>query len=256
MESVTISNFFRNHILRGEYLKFSKEEREAAFHRAEDMMGADLDRRSDCMVATIGEQTIYLLMHPDAQNISPRARRYLRASMLGKSADSAECFGHCRNDSDCRECDFLASCRCIGDTEPHIEQRSGMVSAEEIDWSRQLSVAPAEVSDGDAEAEPDERDLTRLSEFCRFIFSLDDYTLGILAAVIVPGDPAAKCCSVSDLARLHDCSRQAMHRKMLAAVRQYPPLAATFSVVLKKIQKSRRYFNTNRNCTAKLTDAD
>ena len=152
-----------------------------------------------------------------------------------------DCFGHCRNDSDCRECDFLDSCRCIGDTEPHIEQHSGMVSAEEFDWSTQLSSAPAEVPDGDAEAEPDERDLTRLSEFCRFIFSLDDYTLGILAAIIVPDDPKCRC-TVSDLARLHGCSRQAMHRKMLASVRRHPELAQLFRVALRKIGRGRAFF--------------
>jgi len=161
-----------------------------------------------------------------------------------------DCFGHCRNDADCRECDFLDSCRCIGDTEARIERRSGMVSAEELDWSEQLSAPPAEVPDNDAEAEPDEHDLTRLSEFCRFIFSLDDYTLGILAAVIVPGDAAAGSCTVSDLARLHDCSRQAMHRKMLAAVRRHPELARIFRVALRKIGRGRTFFRGGEACRA------
>ena len=161
-----------------------------------------------------------------------------------------DCFGHCRNDSDCRECDFLDSCRCIGDTEPHIEQHSGMVSAEEFDWSTQLSSAPAEVPDGDAEAEPDERDLTRLSEFCRFIFSLDDYTLGILAAIIAPGESGARNFTVSDLARLHGCSRQAMHRKMLASVRRHPELAQLFRVTLRKIGRGRMAFRGRETCRA------
>jgi hypothetical protein len=160
-----------------------------------------------------------------------------------------DCFGHCRNDADCRECDFLDSCRCIADTEPHIEVHSGMSSAEELDWSKQLSV-PAEDPDGDADAEPDELDLTRLSEFCRFIFSLDEYTLGILAAVIVPGDAAAGSCTVSDLARLHDCSRQAMHRKMLAAVRRHPELARLFRVALRKIGRGRMFFRSGEACRA------
>jgi len=194
------------------------------------------------MVAALGEQIIYLLQHPDAENTAPRARRYIRAITVGETLPVEECFGHCRNDSDCGECDFLDSCRCIGDTEPYIEPHSGMVSAEEIDWSTQLSVAPVEFPDGDAEAEPDERDLMRLLEFCRFIFSLDDYTLGILAAVIVPGNAAAGSCTVSDLARLHDCSRQAMHRKMLAAVRRHPELARIFSTVLRKIARARKKF--------------
>ena len=160
-----------------------------------------------------------------------------------------DCFGHCRNDADCRECDYLDSCRCIADTEPGIEPHSGMLSVEESDWSTQLSI-PAELPESDAEPEPDEHDLTRLSEFCRFIFSLDEYTLGILAAVIVPGDAAAGSCSVSDLARLHDCSRQAMHRKMLAAVRHHPELARLFRVALRKIGRGRMFFRGGEACRA------
>lgn len=155
-----------------------------------------------------------------------------------------ECFGRCRRDADCRDCDLMASCLCISETEGHIEQHSGMTSVEELDgWALQLS-APAVLPDAeeDAAAEFDEGDLTRLSEFCRFIFSLDEYTLGILAAIIAPGDPGARNCSVSDLARLHGCTRQAMHRKMLASVRRHPELAQIFRVALRKIGRGRAFF--------------
>ena len=158
-----------------------------------------------------------------------------------------ECFGHCRGDADCRDCDLSESCRCISDTEAHIEQHSGMTSVEELDgWALQLSV-PAVLPDGDGEEEPaaPERltgDLQRLSDFCRFIFSLDDYTLGILAAIIVPGGSEAHNYTVSDLARLHGCSRQAMHRKMLASVRRHPELAQLFRVTLRKIGRGRMTF--------------
>jgi len=154
-----------------------------------------------------------------------------------------ECFGHCRRDADCRDCDLMASCLCISDTEAHMEQHSGMTSVEELEgWALPLS-SPPELPDAadDSAAEPDECDLTRLSEFCRFIFSLDDYTLGILAAVIVPGDRENNC-TVSDLARLHGCSRQAMHRKMLASVRRHPELAQLFRVALRKIGRGRAVF--------------
>ena len=165
-----------------------------------------------------------------------------------------ECFGHCRRDADCRECDLLASCACISDTEERIEQHSGMTSVEELDgWALSLS-SPAELPDGDGadggESEPTDGDLSRLSEFCRFIFSLDDYTLGILAAIIVPGDPGARNCTVSDLARLHGCTRQAMHRKMLASVRRHPELAPIFRVALRKIGRGRGYFRNREACRA------
>ena len=162
-----------------------------------------------------------------------------------------ECFGHCRRDADCRECDLMASCVCISDTEGRIEQHSGMTSVEELDgWALQLS-APAVLPDGeDAEPEPTAGDLSRLSEFCRFIFSLDDYTLGILAAIIVPGDADARNCTVSDLARLHGCTRQAMHRKMLASVRRHPELAQLFRVALRKIGRGREFFRSREACRA------
>ena len=166
-----------------------------------------------------------------------------------------ECFGHCRRDTDCRECDLMASCVCISDTEKTIEQHSGMTSVEELDgWALQLST-PAVLPDGEGEeessaSEPLPGDLQRLSEFCRFIFSLDDYTLGILAAIIVPGDSGARNCTVSDLARLHGCSRQAMHRKMLASVRRHPELAQLFRVTLRKIGRGRMTFRNREACRA------
>ena len=165
-----------------------------------------------------------------------------------------ECFGHCRGDADCRDCDLQASCVCISDTEARIEQHSGMTSVEELDgWALQLS-APPELPDGEdaenSEPEPTAGDLSRLSEFCRFIFSLDDYTLGILAAIIVPGDPGARNCTVSDLARLHGCTRQAMHRKMLASVRRHPELAQLFRVALRKIGRGREFFRNREACRA------
>ena len=167
-----------------------------------------------------------------------------------------ECFGHCRRDADCRECDLMASCACISDTEARIEQHSGMTSVEELEgWALELST-PAVLPDADededdaAAGKPLSGDLRRLSEFCRFIFSLDDYTLGILAAIIVPGDSGAANCTVSDLARLHGCSRQAMHRKMLASVRRHPELAQTFRVALRKIGRGRTLFRNRETCSA------
>ena len=168
-----------------------------------------------------------------------------------------ECFGHCRHDADCRDCDLRDSCACISDTEPHIEQHSGMTSVEELDgWALQLST-PAELPDGEedeedpAAAPPMTAEVSQLSEFCRYLFSLDDYTLGILASIIVPG----RCGSgsrrtVAELARLHGCSRQGMHRKMLSTVRRYPELASLFQVVLRKIGRGRAMFRHREACRA------
>jgi hypothetical protein len=87
---------------------------------------------------------------------------------------------------------------------------------------------------------PLDPDLAGLGEFLRFLLSLDDYTMGILAEVISPGNECpGGGRTIADLARLHKCSRQAMHRKTLASVRRYPELAGVLSLVLRKIGRSR-----------------
>ena len=165
-----------------------------------------------------------------------------------------ECFGHCRRDADCRDCDLLGSCRCISDTEAHIEQHSGMTSVEELDgWALQLSipaVLPESDEEPDEEPEPLTGELAQLSEFCRFIFTLDDYTLGILAAIIAPDGEAVANCTVAALARLHGCTRQAMHRKMLSSVRRHPELASLFQVALRKIGRGKEFFRRPEACRA------
>ncbi len=157
-----------------------------------------------------------------------------------------ECFGHCRNDRDCRECDFFASCVCISETEPQMERHFGMVSFEALEGWSQLAAAPG-FTPGEEEAEeeisePIPPELAPLAEFCRFLFTLDDYTLGILAEIIVPDASLPGGCTAAALARLHRCSRQAMHRKMLASVRRYPELAGVFQLALRKIGRSRAQF--------------
>lgn len=166
-----------------------------------------------------------------------------------------ECFGHCRRDADCRDCDLFASCACISDTEESIEQHSGMTSVEELDgWALQLSTPPvlpdAEDEPAEEQHEPLTGELARLSEFCRFIFTLDDYTIGILATIIAPDGDAAADCTVAALARLHGCTRQAMHRKMLASVRRHPELASLFRVALRKIGRGRGVFRCREACRA------
>ena len=164
-----------------------------------------------------------------------------------------ECFGHCRNDGDCRDCDFFASCACLSDGPEPAKQHSGMVSFEALDgWSE---FAADTVPPGCEREEPPEvppplpRELGTLAEFCRYIFSLDEYTLGILAEVIMP-ESGSGGRTVADLARLHRCSRQAMHRKMLSSVRRHPELAELFQLALRKIGRGRAYFRRREQCHA------
>jgi len=113
MEIDTINAFFNDHLLKVEYFKFDSASREAALRMAERDVAAELGRApgSDdyLEIAAVGEQTIYLLQHPEQEDgrrivservegvgsrtyadtgelpgIAPRARRYLRA-LLGST---------------------------------------------------------------------------------------------------------------------------------------------------------------------------
>lgn len=108
MELDTINTFFNDHLLKVEYYNFDPESRERALRMAERDVALELGRAPDdneyLEVAAVGEQTIYLLQHPDQGDIArivservdgvgsrtyapdrelagiaPRARRYLRA---------------------------------------------------------------------------------------------------------------------------------------------------------------------------------
>ena len=156
---------------------------------------------------------------------------------------------------ECGSCEFREACRYCRATEPAMESRSGMVSFEEVEsWMTEIAdfdhipgceedVPPARRSRRNAPGSPPPPELNGLGELLRFMLSLDDYTLGFLAEVIVPDDsrPGAGR-SIADLARLHRCSRQAMHRKALAAVRRHPELAGLFQLTLRKIGRGRASF--------------
>lgn len=79
----------------------------------------------------------------------------------------------------------------------------------------------------------------RLGAFLRFLLSLDDYTLGILAAVIQGQNDRL---SVAQLARIRHISRQGMHRKTLDAARKSPELAQLLKCVVLKIRKAKGDF--------------
>ena len=152
-----------------------------------------------------------------------------------------ECFGHCRGDADCRDCDLHDSCRCISDTESTIDNRFKLVSFEALEgWAEPVAENrdDGEYDDPEVSAPPE---LAALSEFCRYLLDLDDYTLGILAEIIAPRTAQRDVC-VAELARVHRCSRQAMHRKMLSSVRKHPEVAGVFQVALRKIGRCRSRF--------------
>lgn len=248
-----VDKFFKTHLLGPEYFSFSAEARAKALTRANEDLKRELGHTPDAKrpgeFAALCEQTLAILLNGRTAGVAPRGRRYIRAAKSGAAVEVQECFGACRHDEDCRDCNLLTACAYITKTEPKIEQHSGMASVEELEgWQIDISVPPT-LPDGEEEDnEPDEQtlDIAALVEFCRFIFSLDDYSLAILAECINPRGDARMKYTVSALAQIHGCSRQAMHRKMLASVRRHPELASVFRLVLRKIGRSRREFHLGK----------
>lgn len=241
-----VDKFFTTHLLGPEYFAFPADERAKALTRARGDLKRELGRAPDTKrpgeFAALCEQTLAVLLNGRTAGISPRGRRCLRDAATTDGVQ--ECFGSCRHDEECRNCELLSSCAYItGADDP--DKHSGMTSIEEIEkWS--IETAVYDSLHEDEEEEPPEEtpfDLGSLMEFCRFLFSLDDYTLAILAECLNPrGDARMADNTVSSLARIHGVSRQAMHRKMLASVRRHPELASVFRLVLRKIGRARIWF--------------
>ena len=89
---------------------------------------------------------------------------------------------------------------------------------------------------------PADTDIADMAQFLHFILELDDYTLAILAQIIVPGKDAVQTCSMAELARIHHCTRQAIHRKFLRTAHRNPELARLLQLTLRKVRTSRSAF--------------
>lgn len=80
--------------------------------------------------------------------------------------------------------------------------------------------------------------IDELADFFRWLLQADTYTLGLLREVILTNGAT----TVSELARLHGCSRWAMHRKILSVISKDKKLAPLFISVMPKISESRKKF--------------
>ena len=64
--------------------------------------------------------------------------------------------------------------------------------------------------------------LSELAHFFRYLLELDSYTLEILREIIAP--VSGKKCNIADLCKLHNISRQSMHRKIFRVIFKRPEL--------------------------------
>ena len=147
----------------------------------------------------------------------------------------------------CGKCVYNKSCAYCKATENMVESRSHLVSFEQVEnWKEQ--VADYDHIPGSTHSAHNGF-LTILSRFFRYLLELDDYSLGIIREVIAPSG-SDKPSSVSQLGKLHGCSRQAMHRKLLDMIASHPELALLFRDIMFKLPRSRQIFLRKRAATA------
>lgn len=162
--------------------------------------------------------------------------------------NSPDCYGKFEaGKKACVKCVYNKSCAYCKATENMVESRSRLASFEQIEnWKRDV----ADYDHIPGTSRPESNDiLTVLSRFFRYILDLDDYSLGIIREVIAPTENGTPC-TVSQLGRLHGCSRQAMHRKLLDMIAKHPELALLFREIMFKLPRARRIFLRNRAATA------
>ncbi|MCQ2377599.1 MAG: hypothetical protein MJ016_00100 [Victivallaceae bacterium] len=167
-------------------------------------------------------------------------------------SDAPACYGKYPEDrAACAQCEFGRSCRYYTESAPKMESRLNMVSFEFVqNWSDLIAdtvhVPGAEpVPENPAQDGKAAPEIPGMARFLRFMLELDDYTLGILSEIIVPRPDTAERCSVAELARVHRCTRQAIHRKMLRSARKNPEIAHLLELTFRKVRRSRSAFSRN-----------
>lgn len=158
------------------------------------------------------------------------------------------CYGRTPAQRDaCGKCEFLESCRYYAASAPQMESRLNMVSFDFIqNWSELAAdyqhIPGCEAEEPESVSANVEPEIPGMAQFLRFLLSIDDYTLGLLAEIIGGAPDRARCYSISELAQLHHCTRQAMHRKILRSARRNPELGRLLQLAFCKVRRSRMSF--------------
>lgn len=162
--------------------------------------------------------------------------------MKKRCTENKTCYGNYGNNRKCTRCIYRLSCHLYSSTESTVESRLGLVSLDSTvdEWlATDCSNIP-----GTEEPEINQHNemISALARMFRWIISLDSYTLGLVAEIVVPGKIDASGVSIARLAALRGCSRQAIHGKMLTAVMEHPELASLFQTVLRRVGSLRSKF--------------
>jgi hypothetical protein len=163
--------------------------------------------------------------------------------------DAPRCYGKFPNgETPCAKCDYFDSCRYYAATAKSVDCRRHTVSFEAAQHI--IADIPADCRmPGEEDDTPPQQLIPALGKFFRYLLELDEYTLGLIRELIAPSYPDGKG-SVSRLAELHGCSRQAVHRKMLSIIGTHPELSALFLLATGKLSAGRKAFLRKRSVPA------
>lgn len=156
-------------------------------------------------------------------------------------SDMKDCYGKFRQSAACRDCCFYESCRYYTASAPGIDRGLHFASLDSVSDScsiwRSSAPIPGENLD---EPEGKERVLTlsELAGFFRYLLELDTYTLEILREIIAP--VSGEKCNIADLCRLHNISRQSMHRKIFRVIFKRPELRQLLRTTLDRLPPRQR----------------
>lgn len=167
---------------------------------------------------------------------------------MSEKHHEADCFGQIeRTRTRCRKCEYFEACAYYAATTSSVDRRSKLISFEAIqEWlpdAADYDHIPGEPAPGSSRRSTL---ISMLANFFKFMLTLDDYTVGIICEVVSPGRNSAKTCTVSELGRLHGCSRQAMHRKILDIIARHPELGLLLKNTMFKLSRGRRNFIRKR----------
>ena len=140
-------------------------------------------------------------------------------------SENIDCYGKFMQSSACEDCCYHDSCRYYTASAPGIDRGLNLPSLDCLSDScsswRSSEPAPGE---DDAENKAQERVLTlsELAGFFRYLLELDSYTLEIIREIIAP--VSGRKCNIADLCKLHNVSRQSVHRKIFRVICKRPEL--------------------------------
>ncbi|MBE6390331.1 MAG: hypothetical protein E7043_09210 [Lentisphaerae bacterium] len=161
--------------------------------------------------------------------------------------DCPKCYGKYPNgETPCAKCEFFDSCRYWQATAKSINSRTHVVSFEAA-----ADIIPDtpdyEHIPGMEELNVQDMIIDRIGKFFRYLLELDDYTLGIVTQMVSPVD-GQRAQTVRQFSQMHNCSRQAMHRKMLRIISKHPELSGLFQLLMPKLSSGRRMFLRHKSC--------